>query len=86
MITAFAVVRVIASKDNKYREGDLLLVPSAPVAEYCIVPSSQILRKIDAASGISLPDYLSSLGWFSTHPMFFIYWRINNYNPIIKTV
>lgn len=65
MITAFAVGRVIRSKDSKYKEGDLVLVPSSPVAEYCIVPSSQVLRKIDAATGISLPDYLSSLGRFS---------------------
>ncbi|XP_061336632.1 2-alkenal reductase (NADP(+)-dependent)-like [Gastrolobium bilobum] len=62
VITAFAVGRVIRSKDSKYTEGDLVLVPSAPVAEYCTVPASQIPRKIDAASGISLPDYLSSLG------------------------
>lgn len=62
VITAFAVGRVIRSKDSKYEEGDLVLIPSSPVAEYCIVPSSQVLRKIDAATGISLPDYLSSLG------------------------
>ncbi|KAK7261109.1 hypothetical protein RIF29_27413 [Crotalaria pallida] len=62
VITAFAVGRVIRSKDSKYKDGDLVLVPTAPVAEYSIIPSSRILRKIDAASGISLPDYLSSLG------------------------
>ncbi|KAJ1418165.1 GroES-like superfamily [Sesbania bispinosa] len=62
VITAFAVGRVMQSKDSKYTEGDFILIPSAPVAEYSIVPSSQILRKIDATSGISLPDYLSSLG------------------------
>ncbi|MED6161073.1 hypothetical protein PIB30_057343 [Stylosanthes scabra] len=66
VITAFAVGRVITSKDsnnnNKFVEGDFVLIPSAPVAEYSIVPDSQILRKIDAASGISLPEYLGSLG------------------------
>ncbi|KAG2371600.1 hypothetical protein LR48_Vigan05g161000 [Vigna angularis] len=62
VITAYAVGKVVGSKDSKYREGDLVLAPSAPVAEYCIVPSSSILRKIDSASGISLPDYLSALG------------------------
>ena len=62
MITVFAVVRVIRSKDGKYSEGDILLNPNAPVAEYSIVPSSQITRKIDTSSGISLSDYLGSLG------------------------
>lgn len=72
MITAFAVVRVIRSKNSKYSEGDILLNPSAPVAEYSIVPSSKIARKIDAQSGISLSDYLGSLGWyFSSLYMFF---------------
>ena len=65
MITAFAVGRVIRSKDSKFVEGDLVLIQSAPVAEYSVLPSAQISRKIDAAIGISLPDYLSSLGWFS---------------------
>ncbi|KAG4968680.1 hypothetical protein AAZX31_12G182900 [Glycine max] len=62
VITAYGVGRVIGSKDSKYTEGDLILTPSAPVAEYCILPSSRVIRKIDAASGISLPDYLSALG------------------------
>lgn len=62
MITVFGVVRVIRSKDSKYNEGDILLNRSAPVAEYSIVPSSDIARKIDATIGISLSDYLGSLG------------------------
>jgi len=62
VITAYAVAKVVGSKDSKYSEGDLVLAPSAPVAQYCIVPSSSILRKIDSATGISLPDYLSALG------------------------
>ncbi|RDX68484.1 2-alkenal reductase (NADP(+)-dependent) [Mucuna pruriens] len=61
-ITAYAVGKVIGSKDSKHTEGDLVVIPSAPVAEYCIIPSSRIVRKIDAESGISLPDYLSALG------------------------
>ncbi|KAK7272287.1 hypothetical protein RJT34_28787 [Clitoria ternatea] len=61
VITAFAVGRVKKSKDSEYREGDIVVCPSAPVGEYCISPS-RILRKIDASSGIPLPDYLSSLG------------------------
>ncbi|CAL5200549.1 unnamed protein product [Lathyrus oleraceus] len=61
-ITAFAVVRVIRSKDSRYSEGDILLCPSSPVAEYAIVPSSQIARKIDTENGISLSDYLGALG------------------------
>nr|XP_027187308.1 2-alkenal reductase (NADP(+)-dependent)-like isoform X2 [Cicer arietinum] len=62
VITVFGVVRVIRSKDSKYNEGDILLNRSAPVAEYSIVPSSDIARKIDATIGISLSDYLGSLG------------------------
>ncbi|XP_057450442.1 2-alkenal reductase (NADP(+)-dependent)-like [Lotus japonicus] len=63
VITSFSVLRVIGSKDRKhYTEGDLVLVPAAPVAEYSIIPSSEILRKIDAQSGISMPEYIGSLG------------------------
>ncbi|XP_061336657.1 2-alkenal reductase (NADP(+)-dependent)-like [Gastrolobium bilobum] len=62
VITAFGIGRVKQSKDSKYKEGDLVLNPNSPVAEYYVTPSSHIARKIDAASGISLPDYLSSLG------------------------
>lgn len=75
MITSFSVLRVIGSKDRKhYTEGDLVLVPAAPVAEYSIIPSSEILRKIDAQSGISLPEYIGSLGWFYLES-FYIYIR-----------
>nr|KYP43813.1 putative NADP-dependent oxidoreductase P2 [Cajanus cajan] len=62
VITAFAVGKVIGSRESKYSEGDVVLVPSAPLAEYCIIPSSTIARKIHAATGISLPHYLSALG------------------------
>ncbi|RDY14602.1 La-related protein 1C, partial [Mucuna pruriens] len=66
-ITAYAVGKVIGSKDSKYTEGDHVVIPSAPVAEYCIIPSSHIVRKIDTDSGISLPDYLSALAKSSNH-------------------
>ncbi|WJX69074.1 hypothetical protein P8452_53372 [Trifolium repens] len=62
VITVFAVVRVIRSNDSKYSVGDILLSSNASVAEYSIVPSSQIARKIDTSNGISLSDYLGSLG------------------------
>lgn len=62
VITIFGIGRVKRSKDNKYKEGDLVLSASFPVAEYCVMSSSEIVAKIDTASGISLPDYLSSLG------------------------
>ncbi|RHN75556.1 putative oxidoreductase [Medicago truncatula] len=58
----FAIVRVIRSKDSKYTEGDILLNGNGYVAEYSIVPSSDIMRKIDPANGISLSDYLGTLG------------------------
>jgi NADPH-dependent curcumin reductase CurA len=64
VITVFAVVRVIRSNDSKYSVGDILLNSNAAVAEYSIVPSSQITRKIDTSNGISLSDYLGSLGKF----------------------
>jgi NADPH-dependent curcumin reductase CurA len=65
--TTFAVVRVIRSKDSNYSVGDLLLNAYGLVAEYSIVPSSHIIRKIDPTNGISLSDYLGSLGSFSTY-------------------
>ncbi|PNX58849.1 NADP-dependent alkenal double bond reductase p1-like protein, partial [Trifolium pratense] len=68
VITAFAVVRVIRSNDSKYSEGDILLNPNASVAEYSIVPSSQITRKIDTSNGISLSDYLGALAFGMTLP------------------
>ncbi|KHN44872.1 NADP-dependent alkenal double bond reductase P1 [Glycine soja] len=62
VITIFGIGRVKRSNDSKYEEGDIVLSASFPVAEYCVMPSSEIDAKIDAASGISLPDYLSTLG------------------------
>lgn len=50
------------SKDEKYSEGDIVLNAFFPVAEYCVVPSSVLIRKIDPEAGIPLPEYLSCLG------------------------
>ncbi|KAK8571191.1 hypothetical protein V6N13_025746 [Hibiscus sabdariffa] len=62
VITAFGVGKVLRSKDNKYGEGDVVLCPFLPVAEYCVVPSGVVVRKLDPAAGIPLPEYLSCLG------------------------
>ncbi|GMJ05727.1 alkenal reductase, 2-alkenal reductase [Hibiscus trionum] len=63
VITAFGVGRVLRSNDDKYGEGDIVLSPFLPVAEYCLVPSGVVIRKLDpAAAGIPLPEYLSCLG------------------------
>ncbi|XP_022727083.1 2-alkenal reductase (NADP(+)-dependent)-like isoform X1 [Durio zibethinus] len=62
VITAFGIGRVIRSKDNKYDEGDIVLNAFFPVAEYCVVPSDVLIRKIDPAAGIPLPEYLSCFG------------------------
>ncbi|KAK8530839.1 hypothetical protein V6N12_013339 [Hibiscus sabdariffa] len=62
VITAFGVAKVLRSKDDKYGEGDVVLCPFLPVAEYCVVPSGVVVRKLDPAAGIPLPEYLSCLG------------------------
>ncbi|KAK6251674.1 hypothetical protein QUC31_013394 [Theobroma cacao] len=62
VITAFGIGRVIRSKDDKYNEGDIVLNAFFPVAEYCVVPSDVLIRKIDPAAGVPLPEYLSCLG------------------------
>ncbi|KAE8736257.1 zinc metalloprotease [Hibiscus syriacus] len=73
VITAFGVGIVLRSKDEKYSEGDVLLSAFLPVAEYCVVPSSAIVRKIDPAAGIPLTEHLNCLGlpgfaaWLGIH-------------------
>ncbi|CAK8535515.1 unnamed protein product [Lathyrus sativus] len=62
VLSTFAVVKVIRSKDSAYNEGDIVLNGFGVASEYSIVPSSHIIRKIDPSNGISLPDYLGSLG------------------------
>ncbi|OIW15712.1 hypothetical protein TanjilG_04247 [Lupinus angustifolius] len=62
VITAFGIGRVKGSKDNKYEEGDIVLIAYSPVAEYFVISSTEIISKVDTESGISLPEYLSSLG------------------------
>ncbi|XP_028796882.1 2-alkenal reductase (NADP(+)-dependent)-like [Neltuma alba] len=61
VMKTFGIGRVIGSKDSDYKEGDIVLNPSSPIAEYCVT-SSHLLRKIDLSNGIALPDYLTSLG------------------------
>ncbi|XP_039042326.1 uncharacterized protein LOC120181223 [Hibiscus syriacus] len=65
VISAFGIGRVLRSKDEKYREGDIVLSPFLPVVEYCVVPCSALVRKIDPAAGIPLPEYLNCLGNYS---------------------
>lgn len=62
VITIYGIGRVKRSNDSEYKEGDIVLSANFPAAEYCVMPSCEIVRKIDAACGISLPDYLSTLG------------------------
>lgn len=63
MISAFGIGRVIRSKESNYSEGDFVLCPLLPVAEYSVVQPSRLnSRKIDPESGISFTDYLSTLG------------------------
>ncbi|XP_059661080.1 2-alkenal reductase (NADP(+)-dependent)-like [Cornus florida] len=61
VITTFGVGRVIVSKDGKFSEGEIVVNPFFPVAEYSVV-ASHFLRKTDPTAGIPLPEYLSSLG------------------------
>ncbi|KAL5573339.1 hypothetical protein UlMin_022936 [Ulmus minor] len=61
VIQVFGIGRVIRSKDSNYAEGDMVIIPFCPLAEYCVVPSQMIVRKVDP-EGISLPEYLSLLG------------------------
>ncbi|XP_057508277.1 2-alkenal reductase (NADP(+)-dependent)-like [Actinidia eriantha] len=61
VLTEFGIGRVIRSKDSGFTEGDIVINPFSPIAEYCVIPSA-FLRKVDPTSGISLPDYLCSLG------------------------
>ncbi|KAI5340317.1 hypothetical protein L3X38_019591 [Prunus dulcis] len=62
VIIAFGVGRVIKSNDPNYSEGDIVISPVTPLAEYCVVSSQSITRKIDPHSGISTPEYISLLG------------------------
>ncbi|KAK4286272.1 hypothetical protein QN277_002851 [Acacia crassicarpa] len=61
VITAFGIGKVIRSKDSDFEEGDIMFHPYLPVAEYCVL-ASHMSKKIDTNNGISLPDFLSSLG------------------------
>lgn len=61
VIKAFGIGRVIRSNNNNFTEGDIVINPFSPVAEYCVAPPN-FLRKIDPTSGVALPDYLGCLG------------------------
>ncbi|WCJ37565.1 Zinc-binding dehydrogenase family protein [Euphorbia peplus] len=61
-ITAFGIGRVIRSKDSRYAEGDIIIDPSFPVANYCIISADSPIRKLESPPTIPLPNYLSSLG------------------------
>ncbi|KAK6919358.1 Alcohol dehydrogenase-like, C-terminal [Dillenia turbinata] len=62
VITAFAIGRVVRSKDSKFTEGDVVISPFFPVAEYFVAPAETLIGKVDPADGISPPEYLSCLG------------------------
>ncbi|CAN6574280.1 unnamed protein product [Malus baccata var. baccata] len=62
VIAGFGVGRVIRSKDSNYVEGDIVVSPFTHFAEYCVVPSQFVARRIDPNNGIPLPEYISSLG------------------------
>ncbi|TXG55373.1 hypothetical protein EZV62_020629 [Acer yangbiense] len=57
----FGIARVIESKDSNYTKGDIVISAFLPVAEFAVLPSDLLARKIDTTPGISLTDYLSSL-------------------------
>ncbi|XP_028785643.1 2-alkenal reductase (NADP(+)-dependent)-like [Neltuma alba] len=61
VITAFGIGKVVRSKNSEFEEGDIVLHPFIPVAEYCVV-KSHMFKKIDPNTAISLPDFLSCLG------------------------
>ncbi|KAI5340318.1 PREDICTED: 2-alkenal reductase [Prunus dulcis] len=62
VLSTFGVGRVIRSKDSDYVEGDIVVSPLTPFAEYGVVPSQLLTRKIDPNDGIPLPEYISLLG------------------------
>ncbi|XP_068335898.1 2-alkenal reductase (NADP(+)-dependent)-like isoform X2 [Pyrus communis] len=62
VIAGFGVGRVIRSKDSNYVEGDIVVSAFTSFAEYCVVPSQFVARRIDPNNGIPLPEYISSIG------------------------
>lgn len=62
VIQSYGVGKIMGSKDNKYKEGDIVVCPAMPVAEFCVIPSSIVVTKIDPDSGIDPVEYLNSLG------------------------
>ncbi|XP_021765580.1 2-alkenal reductase (NADP(+)-dependent)-like [Chenopodium quinoa] len=62
VIVAYGVGKIIRSKDAKYKEGDLVVCPEMPLAEYSVIPSQAVTTKIDPALGVSPLEYLNVLG------------------------
>ncbi|KAF7851056.1 hypothetical protein BT93_L4680 [Corymbia citriodora subsp. variegata] len=62
VVTAFGIGRVVESTDDKYAKGEIVTSPFLPVAEYAVVPSDFIIKRIEPDGGVELPDYLSCLG------------------------
>lgn len=53
---------MIASNDCRYAPDDVVMSPDFPVAEYAVVPSALIMRKINPDSGVPLTEYLGCIG------------------------
>ncbi|CAN0914488.1 NADPH-dependent oxidoreductase 2-alkenal reductase [Linum grandiflorum] len=58
----FGAVKVIRSKHEDYKAGDILLNPFHPVADYAVIPNNPAIRKVDPSSQISCLDHLNCLG------------------------
>ncbi|KNA23021.1 hypothetical protein SOVF_028380 [Spinacia oleracea] len=62
VIVSYGIGKIIRSKDEKYKEDDLVVIPEMPVAEYSVVPSKAVFIKIDPAIGVTPLEYLNVLG------------------------
>ncbi|KAK4766521.1 hypothetical protein SAY87_008163 [Trapa incisa] len=62
VLKEYGIERVIASRNDKYNEGDIVMNPYLPVAEYCVIPPDLLTTIDPASSSFSLPEYLSCLG------------------------
>ncbi|XP_057519055.1 2-alkenal reductase (NADP(+)-dependent)-like [Amaranthus tricolor] len=61
-IGSYGAGKIIRSKSEKYKEGDIVICPEMPIAEYSIVPTKAVAIKVDPAFGVDPVDYLSVLG------------------------
>ncbi|KNA23022.1 hypothetical protein SOVF_028390 [Spinacia oleracea] len=62
VIVSYGVGKIVKSKDEKYKEGDLVVIAEMPVAEYSVLPSKAVTTKIDPALEVSPSEYLNVLG------------------------